>query len=224
MSLNFFSFNIRKNNVNISSPTHSKAGDVLILTKPLGIQLATNTSIWLEENSENWIKLSAHLTKDDVSEMFQKALKVMTMLNRTAAQLMHKYQANAATDITGFGLLGHATNLLSFQENSVDFEINAFPFIKHVKLIAEVLGRHQKFYAGKMVETSGKIYKLSIFDIVLTPLSITGGLLISLPAENALSFCQEFKSIANSPCWVVGKVVEGTKKVIIKDNINIIEV
>ena len=134
----------------------------------MGIQLATNTSIWLQENSENWTKLSAHLTEADVEEMFQKALKVMTMLNRTAAQLMHKYQANAATDITGFGLVGHATNLLSFQEENVDFEIDSFPFIKHVKLIAEVLGRQQKFYAGKMVETSGKCSKNVIVSFLLT--------------------------------------------------------
>ena len=84
-------------------PTKVVAGDALILTKPLGIQLATNAPIWLEENSENWKKLSEFISKEEVLETYRKAVKLMTTLNQVAAKMMQKYEAHCATDITGFG-------------------------------------------------------------------------------------------------------------------------
>ncbi|CAO1349040.1 unnamed protein product [Diamesa tonsa] len=185
-------------------PVNSKAGDLLILTKPLGVQLATNAPIWMKEDSENWKKIKEHLTEQDVNEAHQKALKSMIMLNHTGAQLMHKYKAHAATDITGFGLVGHAENLLKYQEDELDFIITRMPVIKGVKKIAEILNRHQKLITGKMVETSG-------------------GLFISLPEENAQKFCDEFHTISGSECWIVGHVVSGTRKALIQD-LEIIEV
>lgn len=185
-------------------PTKAQPGDAIILTKPLGVQLATNAPIWMEEDSENWKKLSEHLTRADITEAYEKALKSMAMLNRLAAQLMHKYEAHAATDVTGFGLVGHAENLLLFQEEKLDFVIDSLPVIKHVKKIAELLNRHQKLYNGRMVETSG-------------------GLLICLPSNNAQKFCDEFESTARSGCWIVGRVEQGTGKVL-TDNLTIVEV
>lgn len=185
-------------------PTKAVAGDSLILTKPLGVQLATNAPIWMEEESENWKKLSEFLRKDDIKEAHAKALKSMMTLNHLGAKLMHKYEGHCATDVTGFGLVGHAENLLIFQEAEIDFVITSMPIIKHVKKMAEILNRLQKLNTGKMVETSG-------------------GLLLSLPSENAQSFCNEFSSISGDDCWIVGHVVEGNRKVIF-DNVEIIEV
>jgi selenide, water dikinase len=185
-------------------PTKAQVGDLIILTKPLGVQLATNAPIWMEENSEQWLKISEHLTQEDVLECYGKAVKSMTSLNKTAAELMHKYNAHAATDITGFGLVGHAENLLSFQEEKLDFIINLLPLIKHVKKIAEVLNRHQKLFTGKAVETSG-------------------GLFVVLPQENAQYFCDDFSKISGNECWIIGKAVEGTGKVVM-ENPQIVEV
>lgn len=185
-------------------PTQAQPGDFIILTKPLGVQLATNAPIWMEEDSENWKKISEHLTRDDIMEAYEKALKSMTLLNRTAAQLMHKYKAHAATDVTGFGLVGHAENLLLFQEQKLDFIIESLPVIKHVKKIAEILNRHEKLYSGRMVETSG-------------------GLLICLPSENAQKYCDEFISTVGSGCWIIGRVESGSGKVL-SDNLSIVEV
>lgn len=184
-------------------PTKAQAGNAIILTKPLGVQLATNAPIWMEEDSENWKKISDHLTREDILECYQKAVKSMTMLNRVAAVLMHKHEGKAATDITGFGLRGHAANLLTFQENNLDFHITVLPIIRHVKKIAEILGRQQKLYSGSMVETSG-------------------GLLIVLPSENAQSFCEDFLKISTCECWIIGKAVKGSGKVIM-ENLQIVE-
>lgn len=188
----------------IIMPTKAQPGDVLILTKPLGVQLATNAPIWMEEDSDNWKKISEHLTKDDINEAYAKAVKSMTTLNKVAAELMHKFKAHAATDITGFGLLGHAENLLQHQELELDFVIKILPVIRHVKKIAEVLNRHQKLYSGRMVETSG-------------------GLLISLPKEHAQDFCKEFEAMSGCECWIIGDVVNGSRKAIV-ENANIVEV
>lgn len=185
-------------------PTKAKPGDCLILTKPLGVQLATNASIWMEEKSENWKKISEHLTPENILEAYEKAVKSMTMLNHLGAQLMHKYKAHAATDVTGFGLVGHAENLLSFQETKLDFVMTLLPVIKHVKKIAEILNRQQKLYDGKMVETSG-------------------GLLIALPSTEAEGFCQEFEASSGCGCWIVGSVQSGSGKVL-TDNLQIVEV
>jgi selenide, water dikinase len=185
-------------------PTRAESGDAIILTKPLGVQLATNVPIWMEENSDNWKKISEHLTREDVMDAYNKAVECMTMLNVTAAKLMHIYNAHAATDVTGFGLTGHAENLLSFQTQNLDFIISSLPVIKHVKKIAEVLNRQQKLYDGRMVETSG-------------------GLLICLPTGEAQHFCDEFKTTTQSGCWIIGHVVSGSKKVVL-DNPSIVEV
>lgn len=73
----------------------AKPGDALILTKPLGIGIITTASKLGED------KLNA----------IESAIKVMTTLNRGAAEVVVEVGANAVTDVTGFGLLGHLRNL-----------------------------------------------------------------------------------------------------------------
>lgn len=158
----------------------------------------------MEEDSENWKKINEHLSRDDVVEAYDKAVLSMISLNDTAAKLMHKFEANGATDITGFGFVGHAENLLQHQKANIDFVVTSLPVIKHVKKIAEVLNRQEKLYSGEMVETSG-------------------GLLIAVPSRNAQSFCEEFQTLTQTPCWIVGSVVAGTKRVTI-ENLKIVEV
>lgn len=174
-------------------PNDAQAGDVLILTKPLGTQLATNVKIWYTEKSPEWEKLSQCLSQSDVDELYNEAIAQMVLLNRTAAELMHKYGAHGATDITGFGLLGHAGNLTAFQKRDVDFVIHALPILKTVKKIAEILGRTQKLFSGNAVETSG-------------------GLLIAIPEDQAPEFCAEYFRKTKCMAWEVGRVIGGDKK------------
>lgn len=185
-------------------PTKAITGDVLILTKPLGVQLATNAPIWMAEDNDNWKKLSQNLSPGDVIQAYQKAVKSMKTLNHIGAKLMQKYKAHCCTDVTGFGLVGHCENLLLFQENDVDFVLTHMPVIKHVKKMSEILNRQQKMMNGRMVETSG-------------------GLLIALPSENAEDYCKDFAQMSGNECWIVGRVVTGSKQVIL-ENIEIIEV
>lgn len=186
-------------------PYYAQVGDSLILTKPLGTQLATNAFIWMAEDSDNWKKLSEKFSKADIETTYRVALESMSRLNRSGAELMHTFGAHAATDVTGFGLLGHADNLVKFQKESVDFEIDTLPIVRNVLGIAELLGRNAKLIAGKAVETSG-------------------GLFISLPAENAQRFCEEYEQVSGHSAWVVGRVVAGSRTVKISPNPTIISV
>nr|AEZ68796.1 FI18027p1 [Drosophila melanogaster] len=97
-------------------PSNAQPGDVLVLTKPLGGQMAMDAHLWQLNQTEKYKKLLSECSDADIKETFEIAVKSMTYLNKNAALLMHKYQAHCATDITGFGLLGHANNLAQFQK------------------------------------------------------------------------------------------------------------
>ena len=68
---------------------------------------------------------------------------------------MHKYGAHGATDVTGFGLLGHARNLAQEQINDVSFIIDDLPIIANIATIANALGAGFGLMRGTSAETSG---------------------------------------------------------------------
>ncbi|MDP2436483.1 MAG: selenide, water dikinase SelD, partial [archaeon] len=123
-------------------PELARPGDLLVLTKPLGTQVVVNLHQWADSLKDRWEanKLDAVMTRAQVDAAFDTACESMARLNRNAAVLMHKYSAHGATDVTGFGIKGHATNLCKNQLADVDFVIDAFPVIKDVLRVDEYLG------------------------------------------------------------------------------------
>ncbi len=69
---------------------------------------------------------------------------------------MHKHNAHGATDVTGFGLLGHAKNLAKCQHGEVSFTIHNLPVIAKVNAMAKASGNMVRLQAGVLPETSGK--------------------------------------------------------------------
>lgn len=115
---------------------------------------------------------------------------------------MKKYKAKAATDVTGFGLQGHANFLAGAQKNKVNFNIHTLPLIKNC-LKLDKIARDFKLTAGLSSETSG-------------------GLLVCMNKEKAKDFVKEMRDlgeIAN----IVGEVVSGQNKAVISNNPEIIE-
>lgn len=169
------------------------------------------------EKNEKYQKLSKYLTNNDIQLTYNIAIKSMTTLNRNSAILMHKYNANCSTDITGFGLLGHAQNLVEFQKNNLNFIINKLPIIKNVRKIGEILEQDKKLLNGKAVETSG-------------------GLLICLNSQNAQKFCNEYTKMYNDnnnikndnnqqqKAWIIGYVTEGNRNASLIDKPEFIDV
>lgn len=184
-------------------PCSASVGDVLVLTKPIGTQIAVNLFEWFNMKKENFFKLSPQPTESQVFEIFNKACSYMGSLNKTAAKLMHKYFAKACTDVTGFGLLGHASNLAAIQHSPVDFKITSLPIIAGVHNL-DKQARNFRLVEGYSAETSG-------------------GLLIVLPADSVSGFLSEFSQLENREAWVIGEVVEGLRTAKI-DNPQIIEV
>jgi selenide,water dikinase len=173
-------------------PENAVPGDVVVLTKPLGTQPAVNAHQWYGRRStcKQRATLAAEADKavgwERVKAAYDKAAASMARLNRTGARLMHKHSAHAATDVTGFGLAGHATNLAKEQKASVTIEVDTLPVIRDTVALDEIGG--YGLTLGFSSETSG-------------------GLLVCLPPDKAAPFCEEIAAIDNVPAWVIGRVV-----------------
>lgn len=172
-------------------PVSAVVGDVLVLTKPLGTQVAVNVNEWRqrEDRKARWAQALEVFTAEEAHESFALAQESMSRLNKEGAKLMHKYGAHACTDVTGFGIIGHATNLAGNQKNRVDFEIDTLPIINKMVEISAKTGLFKSLTEGFSPETSG-------------------GLLIALPSAVANDFITEIQTITGKPAWIVGKVVE----------------
>jgi len=186
------------------SPDNCCVGDVLVLTKPLGTLIAINCHQWLK-NPILYQKIRMMVNEKEVTKAYQRAVSVMSRLNTTAAKLMHKYRAHAATNIGGFGLLGSAMGLARCQKNEVSFVIHNLPVISKMASVAK--SRLQMFPL-----TQGLVSELS------------GGLLICLPREQAAAFCKEIEAAEGSQAWIIGIVEKGDRLARIIDKPRIIEV
>lgn len=140
---------------------------------------------------------------------------------------MHKYHAHGATDVTGFGLLGHAQNLARSQKNEVSFVIHNLPVIAKMTAVAKACGTMFQLLQGGCPETSGKLYKTPNFifgvdsDNYFYPL---GGLLICLPREQAAAYCKEIEKQEGYQAWIIGIVEKGNRTARIIDKPRVIEV
>ncbi|KAG7261462.1 hypothetical protein CRUP_008151 [Coryphaenoides rupestris] len=188
-------------------PDNAVPGDVLVLTKPLGTQVGVAVHQWLDI-PEKWNKIKLVVTQEDVELAYHEAMMNMARLNRTAAGLMHTFNAHAATDITGFGILGHAQTLARQQRSEVSFVIHNLPVLAKMAAVSKACGNMFGLMHGTCPETSG-------------------GLLICLPREQAARFCAEIKSPKygeGHQAWIIGIVEKGNRSARIIDKPRIIEV
>lgn len=185
-------------------PDNAVVGDVLVLTKPLGTQVAVNAHQWLDI-PERWNRIKLVVSEEDVRKAYQRAMDSMARLNRVAARLMHKYNAHGATDVTGFGLLGHAQTLAKHQKNEVSFVIHNLPVIAKMAAVAKACGNMFQLLQGHSAETSG-------------------GLLICLPREQAAAYCKDIEKQEGYQAWIIGIVEKGMRTARIIDKPRVIEV
>ncbi|CAL8104822.1 unnamed protein product [Orchesella dallaii] len=185
-------------------PENSVPGDVLVLTKPLGTQVAVNAHQWLDI-PERWNRIKLVVSEDDIRKAYDRAMDSMARLNKTAARLMHKYNAHGATDVTGFGILGHAQNLAKNQRGEVSFVIHNLPVLAKMTAVAKACGNMFQLLQGFSAETSG-------------------GLLICLPREQAAAYCKDIERQEGYQAWIIGIVERGDRTARIIDKPRIIEV
>ena len=191
----------------IVRPDRAEPGDVLVLTKPLGTQIIGNLALWMLDDSR-WNGVVSQLIDEQTAK---RAVSVgeesMMRLNVNAARVMSEVGAHGATDVTGFGILGHARNLAAVQKNAVDFEITALPIIKGLVPLEKGVTIDYRLTQGLSAETSG-------------------GLLVVLPAEHVGSFVEKLTALGEPGVWTVGRVVEGNReaKILGRNEIEIIDV
>merc|ERR1711922_95650 len=94
------------------------------------------------------------VSEEDVRKAYQRSMDSMARLNRIGARLMHKYNAHGATDVTGFGLLGHAQALARNQKNEVSFVIHNLPVIAKMAAVAKACGNMFQLLQGHSAKTS----------------------------------------------------------------------
>jgi selenide,water dikinase len=150
----------------------AKPGDKLILTKPIGVGILT-TSIKKDR-----------LNEEEVARVTQ----VMSTLNKTAAEIMELYEVHACTDITGFGLMGHASEMAKGSGAGINIVKEQVPVLPRVRKLAEegfVPGGTKNNFAYLLdsitfPETMDQIDQWILCDAVTS-----GGLLISVTPEQA---------------------------------------
>lgn len=152
--------------------SNARPGDVLILTKPLGIGIITTGA-------------KADMTKDTLME---RIYTQMATLNKAARDVMVQYNIHSCTDVTGFGLLGHSYEMAQGSSCSVHIQVDKVPYhpealeLAAMGLIPAGAYRNRE-YAEKGVAASKSI-PLALQDILYDP-QTSGGLLFSLPREEA---------------------------------------
>ena len=182
----------------------SLAGDKLILTKPLGTGII-NTAIKGGEASEKAIA---------------SVIGSMGTLNRKAAELMATTGVHACTDVTGFGLLGHAGEMVEGTDVGMLIQSSDVPFFPEAKDLAEMGmipgGLHRNRDFRKDMVAMGENVPQYLEDILFDP-QTSGGLLISLPAAEAESLLERMHDAGIDDAAIIGEVVsQPTGKIIVK--------
>lgn len=175
----------------------AKAGDRLVLTKPLGLGIITTA-----------------MKKGLVSpEVIAEAIEVMSTLNKAAAEAMVKVGVNACTDITGFGFLGHLHEMAKASHLGAKISLADVPVIPETwNLIDHKQGvvpggtlKNLEFLREDLIINPG----ISELDLtVLSDAQTSGGLLISVTQEKLPNLLQELKEAGVQTIAIVGEMVE----------------
>lgn len=178
-----------------------KPGDVLILTKQVGTGII-NTAIKAEMASEASIS---------------EAVTVMCSLNKKAKEVIERYEINACTDVTGFGLLGHCAEMAEASEVTFEIDVHAVPYLNEAEDYAKMglvpAGTYKnKGYSKDLVDL-GTVEEHFV-DLLYDP-QTSGGLLVSVAAEYAKDVLRAFeKKNMDTKVAVIGKVTEKKDKYI----------
>lgn len=145
----------------------ARPGDCLVLTKPLGSGIVT----------------TAHKAEQCPADVLTQAIEVMSTLNDVAGSALRSSGANAATDVTGFGLLGHLTEMLNASHVGAEIEVAAVPVMSGVE---ELLAAG--YYSGGSRRNLEAATPRIDGEVASAPLladaQTSGGLLVALPADH----------------------------------------
>jgi selenide, water dikinase len=180
----------------------AKPGDLLLLTKPLGAGIIMAGKRIGETSEEN----------------YKTVLNSMKQLNKEGAVIMQKYGVKCATDITGFGLLGHALKLAVASKITIKIEADNVPFFKGVHELLE-LGciPGACFRNLEYVEEHCKFESTLSYNnkMLMLDAQTSGGMLICCDKSKAKDICEELRNSGFEKTIRIGEVVKKDKKNVI---------
>jgi len=174
--------------------TGAQVGDRIILTKPLGTGII-NTA------------LKGGMAS---AEAVQGATEVMRALNRKAAEVVRGFGVHACTDVTGFGLLGHLSEMLGEGEIGIKVFVDAVPILPGAEEYANMgfvpggTSRNKEFYGPKVV--GGEGFPPPLLDI-LYDAQTSGGLLIATPEADAEGILRRLQGQGVQGARIIAEVV-----------------
>ncbi|KAL0225501.1 hypothetical protein RCL1_003413 [Eukaryota sp. TZLM3-RCL] len=201
-------------------PTTAQKGDVIVLTKPLGTQVISNVAQWLEHASlsqkgysnvsehclKQWKRLTEVYNASELAQIVSKsrhlANQMMARVNNKSAEVMHINGATCCTDVTGFGILGHASNLAERQTEDVDFVLDKLPCYQAAIMVNSVVDFGLS--SGFSPETSG-------------------GLMFTVAESKVEQVVSDLKQRGEF-AFVVGKVVKGSRRAYLSGDVEIFAV
>lgn len=181
------------------SNSGAQAGDVLILTKPVG------SGVLFNANLKNWVS----------AEAMDECISIISTLNKVAAETMADFDIHAATDVTGFGLAGHGYEMAKGSGVCLEIEVKKIPIMK------EALEMYKKGMSTGVNKVNRELvssvtrFQLDLPDwhqeIVFDP-QTSGGLLVSVPAEQSEKLVQSLIDKGVSSAAIIGRVIECEQK------------
>jgi len=176
-----------------------KIGDLLILTKPLGMGILT-TAIKADMLSSESIKNIAY---------------ILSQLNYKASVIMQEYDVSACTDVTGFGLLGHSAEMAD-DKVTIKFDFSSIPTMPEAKEMAD-MGIIPAGTYNNMSYLKNKVkYNQDLDDdIILYDAQTSGGLLIAVSPGHALKLLERLKDVGYEYSSVIAQICEKEEKTLV---------
>ena len=170
-----------------------QVGDRLILTKALGVGLICTAS----------------RVGEAAPEQMEAAIQSMTTLNKTASEISRRYRVHAATDVTGFGFLGHLQEMMGDRLHCV-IQADRLPVLPGAWAAADAClytaaGQRNRNHLGSRVEFRGVPFPME--EILFDP-QTSGGLLLAVDPADASALEKELQA-AGLPAAVVGEITKG---------------
>ena len=175
----------------------ARPGDVLMLTKPLG----------------TGILMTAFKRDRLATEHYEAAVRNMSRLNATAAEVMLRYDVHAATDITGFGLIGHTSKMAEGSSVTLIFEESDLPILPAtLELCREGMipggGKRNREFFGPSAKISDEVAE-EMVTIAFDP-QTSGGLLIAVAEPDSIRMLADMHRAGNVDTAIVGRVAAST--------------
>jgi selenide,water dikinase len=191
----------------VLSNAGAKPGDMLILTKPIGLGIITTSA------------------KNDLDEhaAIADAIRVMTTLNRTAAEVLTQFKVHALTDVTGFGLLGHLRNITAASGVTAEVWADRVPILPAARTYvaagtAPGGTRANRSFLADWVAYDGSITPDE--QLLLCDAQTSGGLLAAVPESIAETVIHALSAAGTLAAAAIGRIVEpGTGRISVSNHL-----